>query len=216
MACCSRPLRKRCDHRRRSQTPRRTRWHDQRAAYLGVGTDASSAHPHDRSRRWAVARWQPLGRVQAGVLSCTCGCCRALFDACSLKGCWLCTVRANSLLRRSDWRWRTLSFSQLARPFRKNEWVVYAKPPFGGPEAVLAYLSRYTHRVAISNSRLISADAKPSRSSGKITASNRRPPISHAPCTSEFIRRFLIHVLPDGSTASVTMACSPAPPARPI
>ena len=45
-------------------------------------------------------------------------------------------------------------------PFRKAEWVVYAKPPFGGPEAVLAYLSRYTHRVAISNSRLVSADAE--------------------------------------------------------
>jgi hypothetical protein len=44
-------------------------------------------------------------------------------------------------------------------PLRKNEWVVYAKPPFGGPEAVLAYFSRYTHRVAISNSRIVSADA---------------------------------------------------------
>ncbi len=44
------------------------------------------------------------------------------------------------------------------RPLRKAEWVVYAKPPFGGPEAVLAYLARYTHRVAIANSRLIALD----------------------------------------------------------
>lgn len=44
-------------------------------------------------------------------------------------------------------------------PFRKSEWVVYAKPPYGGPEAVLAYLSRYTHRVASSNAPLVGADA---------------------------------------------------------
>jgi len=49
------------------------------------------------------------------------------------------------------------AFAQWLAPFRKSEWVVYAKPPFGGPEAVLAYLSRYTHRVAISNHRLVSA-----------------------------------------------------------
>ena len=52
------------------------------------------------------------------------------------------------------------AFAAWLAPFRKSEWVVYAKPPFGGPEAVLAYLSRYTHRVAISNSRLVSADAE--------------------------------------------------------
>src|SRR6056297_1615839 len=46
------------------------------------------------------------------------------------------------------------TFTAWLAPFRKSEWVVYAKPPFGGPEAVLAYLSRYTHRVAISNARL--------------------------------------------------------------
>jgi len=51
------------------------------------------------------------------------------------------------------------TFAAHLAPLRKTNWVVYAKPPFGGPEAVLAYLSRYTHRVAISNHRLISADA---------------------------------------------------------
>lgn len=51
------------------------------------------------------------------------------------------------------------AFTAYLAPLRKPEWVVYAKPPFGGPEAVLAYLSRYTHRVAISNHRLVSADA---------------------------------------------------------
>ncbi|WP_300075033.1 IS91 family transposase, partial [uncultured Ruegeria sp.] len=52
------------------------------------------------------------------------------------------------------------AFAQWLAPFRRSEWVVYAKPPFGGPEQVLAYLSRYTHRVAISNHRLISADTE--------------------------------------------------------
>lgn len=51
------------------------------------------------------------------------------------------------------------AFAAHLAPLRKINWVVYAKPPFGGPEAVLAYLSRYTHRVAISNHRLVSADA---------------------------------------------------------
>jgi len=51
------------------------------------------------------------------------------------------------------------AFAAHLAPLRRADWVVYAKPPFGGPEQVLAYLSRYTHRVAISNSRLVSADA---------------------------------------------------------
>ena len=51
------------------------------------------------------------------------------------------------------------AFAAFLRPLKRSEWVVYAKRPFAGPEAVLAYLSRYTHRVAISNSRLIAADA---------------------------------------------------------
>jgi predicted Zn-ribbon and HTH transcriptional regulator len=91
------------------------------------------------------------------------------------------------------------AFSTWLSPFRKAEWVVYAKPPFGGPEAVLAYLSRYTHRVAISNNRLISADAETVAFCWKdyrIKSRDRRSVMRLA--TDEFIRRFLIHVLPDG------------------
>ena len=80
---------------------------------------------------------------------------------------------------------------------RRVEWVVYAKPPFGGPQQVLAYLSRYTHRVAIANSRLIGmADGKVTfrwrdyRHRGKAKVMTL-----HA---HEFIRRFLLHTLPDG------------------
>jgi hypothetical protein len=91
------------------------------------------------------------------------------------------------------------AFTAWLTPFRKSEWVVYAKPPFGGPEAVLAYLSRYTHRVAISNSRLVSADAQTVAFRWKdyrIRQGDRRSVMRLA--TEEFIRRFLIHVLPDG------------------
>jgi len=82
---------------------------------------------------------------------------------------------------------------------RKIDWVVYAKPPFGGPEAVLAYLSRYTHRVAISNHRLVSADANTVVFRWKdyrIKRGDRMKIMRLA--TNEFIRRFLIHVLPSG------------------
>ncbi|MCG6113422.1 MAG: IS91 family transposase [Paracoccus sp.] len=91
------------------------------------------------------------------------------------------------------------TFAQWLAPFRKSEWVVYAKPPFGGPETVLACLSRYTHRVAISNTRLISADAETVAFRWKdyrIKSGDRQKIMRLA--TPEFIRRFLIHVLPDG------------------
>jgi hypothetical protein len=89
------------------------------------------------------------------------------------------------------------AFAAYLAPLRQTEWVVYAKRPFGGPQAVLAYLSRYTHRVAIANSRLIACDRtgvtfrwKDYRADGR----DRRKVMTLA--TGEFIRRFLIHVLP--------------------
>jgi hypothetical protein len=91
------------------------------------------------------------------------------------------------------------AFADYLEPLRKIEWVVYAKRPFAWPDAVLAYLSRYTHRVAISNSRLISCDEhgvtfkwKDYRAKGP----SRRKTMTLA--TDEFIRRFLLHVLPHG------------------
>src|SRR5438477_204858 len=91
------------------------------------------------------------------------------------------------------------AFTAYLAPLRKTEWVVYAKKPFGGPQAVLAYLSRYTHRVAISNSRLISANAETVTFRWKdyrIKNGDRHKVMRLA--TDEFIRRFLLHVLPDG------------------
>ncbi|MEM1363665.1 MAG: IS91 family transposase [Pseudomonadota bacterium] len=90
------------------------------------------------------------------------------------------------------------AFAKWLAPFRKTDWVVYAKPPFGGPEAVLAYLSRYTHRIAISNHRLVSADAETVAFKWKDYRIKRgdRMKVMRLP-TFEFIRRFLMHVLPD-------------------
>lgn len=90
------------------------------------------------------------------------------------------------------------AFAEWLTPFRKIEWVVYAKPPFGGPKAVLAYLARYTHRVAISNHRLVSADADTVAFRWKDYRIKRgdRMKVMRLP-TFEFIRRFLMHVLPD-------------------
>jgi len=91
------------------------------------------------------------------------------------------------------------NFKAWLAPFRKTDWVVYAKPTFGGPEAVLAYLSKYTHRVAISNTRLISANADQAafRYKDYRVKSGDRQKIMRLE-TGEFIRRFLLHVLPDG------------------
>ena len=91
------------------------------------------------------------------------------------------------------------AFAAYLAPLRKIEWVVYAKSPFGGPKAVLAYLSRYTHRVAISNTRLVSADAKTVAFRWKdyrIKSGDGQKVMRLA--TDDFIRRFLIHVLPGG------------------
>jgi hypothetical protein len=91
------------------------------------------------------------------------------------------------------------AFAAYLAPLRKAEWVVYSKRPFGGPAAVLAYLSRYTHRVAISNSRLIAFDHAGVTFRWKdyrIKGRDRFKLMTLAP--GEFIRRFLIHVLPKG------------------
>ena len=91
------------------------------------------------------------------------------------------------------------AFAAHLAPLRKKNWFVYAKPPFAGPEAVLAYLARYTHRVAISNSRLVGLDGrgvtfrfKDYRRDGRA----RYRTMTLAP--DEFIRRFLLHILPKG------------------
>ena len=91
------------------------------------------------------------------------------------------------------------AFTAVLAPLRNTKWFVYSKRPFAGPEAVLAYLSRYTHRVAISNSRLITANEKCVTFKVKdyrIEGAGRYKTMTLD--VAEFIRRFLIHVLPKG------------------
>ena len=91
------------------------------------------------------------------------------------------------------------AFKAYLAPLHRTKWFVYSKRPFAGPEQVLAYLSRYTHRVAISNSRLIAADATGITFSYKdyrIEGPGRYKTMTLKP--DEFIRRFLMHVLPNG------------------
>ena len=91
------------------------------------------------------------------------------------------------------------AFAVFLQPLRQIDWVVYAKRPFAGPQAVFAYLSRYTHRVAIANSRLIALDErgvtfqfKDYRAKGRCRYKPMTLPVA------EFMRRFLLHVLPPG------------------
>ena len=92
---------------------------------------------------------------------------------------------------------RPAAFAALCNRARRIKWVVHAKPPFGGPEQVLKYLARYTHRVAISNSRILSIEC------GKVTflwkdyADGDKTKTMTLDAV-EFIRRFLLHVLPGG------------------
>ena len=89
------------------------------------------------------------------------------------------------------------AFATHLAKLKRIEWVVFAKPPFGGPEQVLAYLGRYTHRVAIANSRLVGLDQGKVRFRWKDYRHHDKPKLMTL-SADEFIRRFLLHVLPDG------------------
>jgi len=89
------------------------------------------------------------------------------------------------------------AFHSLLHTLRQREWVVYSKPPFGGPEHVLKYLARYTHRVAISNGRLLSLDNGQVRFRWRDSRHNNHGSVMKLDAV-EFFRRFLLHVLPAG------------------
>ena len=89
------------------------------------------------------------------------------------------------------------AFHSLLTSLRRTEWVVYSKPPFGGPEHVLKYLARYTHRVAISNGRLLSLENSQVCFRWRDSRHNNHSSVMRLEA-NEFIRRFLLHVLPSG------------------
>ena len=116
--------------------------------------------------------------------------------------------RKGSLL----WACRPLAhekaFSAFLRTLFRDDWVVYAKQPFGGPEHVLHYLARYTHRVAISNHRLVEVtDTHVTFRWKDYAHHSKRRTMTLAP--EEFLRRFLQHVFPGASLAFATSAFSP-------
>jgi hypothetical protein len=100
------------------------------------------------------------------------------------------------------------AFTDWLQPLHQCEWIVYAKRPFAGPAAVLAYLSRYTHRVAIANSRLIALDEHGVTFKWKDYRAKERA--RHKTMTlapDEFMRRFLLHVPMSSCAASCFMSC---------
>ena len=185
--------------RRRSPSPGRAHRRHPRAAHLGFGVDAPSARARHCPGRRAVGRWPAVDRLPAWLLPAGARAVR-LFrrrfceELLRLHGAGRLQL-FNHCAALAD----PAAFARWLAPLRRSEWVVYAKRPFAGPAAVLAYLSRYTHRVAISNSRLLRLDDrgvtfrwKDYRSKG----STRRKTMTLA--ATEFIRRFLLHVLPSG------------------
>ena len=132
--------------------------------------------------------------------SCPCACSRACSADCSWRSSRQRTrPAACSFFGDHAQLAEPAAFAAYLAPLRKTEWVVYAKRPFGGPQAVLAYLSRYTHRVAIANSRLIAFDDNGVTFKWKdYRAKGRERQKLMTLATDEFIRRFLIHVLPSG------------------
>ena len=90
------------------------------------------------------------------------------------------------------------AFARYLAPVKKQEWVVYAKPPFGGPQHVLEYLGRYTHRVAISNRRLLALEQGQVSFAWKDYRDQQQPQKVMTVSAEEFIRRFLQHSLPSG------------------
>ena len=146
-------------HRRRSQAPGRQHRRHAGAAHLGLGADAPSARARHRARRRAGARRQALDRLPARVLPAGARALAAVPAA--LPGGTAAAARRPASCRFFGEHAALADAAGLRpwlAPLRKCEWVVYAKRPFAGPQAVLAYLSRYTHRVAISNSRLLAMD----------------------------------------------------------
>ena len=145
-------------HRRQSQAPRRPDRRHRRAAPLGLDPHPSSACAHDRARRGALARRITMGRLplQLPRARQPAGAPVQRQDAGDAHGC--ARRRPVHVLQPARRARRQDCIQALHRPAAANKWVVYCKAPFAGPKQVQRYLSRCTHRVAISNHRLVAAD----------------------------------------------------------
>ena len=161
-----------------------------RAAHLGPEPPVPPARPLRRARWRVVSGRHPLGRplpsnffLPVRVLS-------RVF-----RGKFLAGLRA--AFAKGELRFAADQFERLLSAAVRTDWVVYAKPPFGGPEQVLKYLARYTHRVAISNARLLDFEDGMVRFRYKDYAHGNRKRVMTLTAL-EFVRRLLLHVLPTG------------------
>src|SRR6185503_16532118 len=191
-------IRGRADDRGRSRAPGRPHRHHRRAPYLGLDHDPSPACPYDRAGRRHRLGWQALAVVPAPLLAARARAHQTVPGADACQAPRRPQGRPAHILRPACSPRRAQGVRGLPGTAAQN-WYVYSKPPFGGPKAVLAYLSRYTHRVAISNRRLITFDQHGVTFRYKDYCADGRARYKRMTlATDEFIRRFLIHVLPKG------------------
>ena len=140
-----------------------------------------------------------MGWLAAAITSCRCQSSAEYSAASSWRGCARRTPPGGSASPASPLIRQTADarFEQLVSAAVRTDWVVHAKRPFGGPDVVLKYLARYTHRVAISNSRLLDLEDGFVRFRYKDYAHGNRKRVMRL-SASEFVRRLLLHVLPRG------------------
>ena len=154
----------------------------------------------------------PAGSLAAPASSCRCASSRGCSAAVLAEAGERLRSRQTAVLHQSRQSCRTAGLRTSPRQLKRLDWVVYAKPPFGGPEQVLAYLGRYTHRVAIANSRLLSlADGK-IRFTWKDYRADGKTKVMTLDA-DEFIRRFRCTLCRTASIASATTVFSPMAPA---
>ena len=180
-----------------------------RSASSQCSTHASQTlthHPPSPLRR-AGRRIAPDGRAgspAARISSCPSTCSRASIDACSSTACKQRSTPGAALLRRHGAVGRGPSIRSADQAPAQDRWVVYAKPPFGSTDQVLAYLGRYTHRVAIADSRLVAIDE--TRAVPLARLSTGEPKQADDARASEFSAASCSTACPTDSTASVTTA----------
>ena len=167
-------------------------------AQLGTEPPVSPAPALRRSRRRIVRRWPAVDLLPAGLLSAGPGSVSSVPSTLSGVLAECIRFRQVAVLQRAGSRFANATpLPGIWHEAKKCEWVVYAKRPFAGPQQVLDYVGRYTHRVAISNNRLLDIENgqvrfqwKDYRDGGQVKTMTLS--------ADEFIRRFLLHVLPDG------------------
>ena len=168
-----------------------------RAPHLGAEPAPSSASSLRRPRWWAICRWDTLDRLPARLLPACEGAVPPVSPALPHRP--ASGIRPGRLQFHADLADLAApeAFAACLRPLRATPWVVFAKRPFGGPEQVLDYLGRYTHRVAITNRRLVGLHETRVSFLWKDYRHHDKRKVMTLDA-DEFIRRFLLHVLPDG------------------